>query len=403
MGTMLSLADVRVVLRSVMLVAAVAFAGTILTAGCTLDINAPIEPPPESWNPADNTHPDGPAFQDLLDRYVREGLPGVVLLVRTPEGEWNGAAGYAKLETAEPMLPSHRHHAASVTKMYTAVATLLLVEDGAIDLDARIARYLPEEVYGPIPNGSEATVRQLLSHTSGIPDFSGDIAYDLDFLSDPMGAFPAERLLSYLHGQTAWSTPGTSYWYSNANYFLLAMIMDEVAEGGHAGVVSERILQPLGLGATYYKNEPGYPTPPGLVNSYQDLAGDGRLMNVTDMATHNLTIFAGNAGLIATSADFADFIDGLLDGELLGAAMLAEMQAWRERSRYGLGLSYIETAYGRGVGHDGGDLGARSQVRHFPDHDATLVLLSNGGNGGDADRLFGRLWEEAVEAALGGV
>jgi hypothetical protein len=72
-------------------------AGVVLATSCTLDINAPVEPPPESWDPALNTHPDGPAFQGLLNRYVRQGLPGVVLFVRTPQGQWNGAAGYCCL------------------------------------------------------------------------------------------------------------------------------------------------------------------------------------------------------------------------------------------------------------------------------------------------------------------
>ena len=370
---------------------------------CTLDLTAPMVPPPETWDPALNTHPGGQVFQDILDRHVREGLPGVVLLVRTPEGLWNGAAGYGKVETADPMVPTHRHHAASVTKMYTATAVLLLAEDGLIDLDATISRYLPEAIYRPIPNGGQATVRQLLGHTSGIPDFSGDLKYELDFLNDPLGSYSTGRLLSYLHGQSALSAPGAGYFYSNANYFLLALIMDQVAEGGHARVMSEGIFHPLGLEATYYKNEPGYPTPPGLVNSYQDLAGDGRLMNVTDLATHALEVFGGNAGLIATSADFAAFIEGLLGGSIIGPESLAEMQAWRERSRYGLGLNYIETPYGPGIGHSGGDVGVLSQVRHFPDLDATLVLLSNGGDGGVTARVFSRLWEEVMQAALEGL
>ena len=101
---------------------------------------------------------------------------------------------------------------------------------------------------------------------------------------------------------------------------LLALIMDHVAEGGHAKVISEGILQPLGLDATHYKNESGYPRPPGLVNSYQDLAGD---------------------------------------------------------------------------------VGVLRQIRHFPDLDATLVLLINGGDSGITAKLFKRLWEETMELALG--
>jgi D-alanyl-D-alanine carboxypeptidase len=372
-------------------------------ACCTLTVTAPIEPPPESWDPAVNTHPDGALFQELLDRYVREGLPGVVLLVRTPLGQWNGASGYAKVETQVPMVPTSRHHAASVTKMYTATAVMLLAEDGLIDLDAEIREYLPESIWKPIPNGDGATVRQLLGHTSGIPDFSGALAYDLDFLNDPFGSYPPERLLSYLHGQSAIFAPGNGYFYSNAGYLLLALIMDSVTGGSHAEVISERVLEPMGLGATFYRNEPGYPTPPGLVNSYQDMAGDGRLMNVSDMATHSLEVFFGNAGLIATSADFAAFLEGLMDGELVGQESLSEMQEWRERSRYGLGLNFIETPFGPGIGHSGGDTGVLTQVRRFPELDATLVLLCNGGDGGVPARLFNRLWAEAMEAALSGL
>lgn len=378
-----------------------ALAVIFLAASCTMDVPTPIESPLETWDTALNTHPDGPALQDLLDRYVREGLPGVVLFVRTPQGQWNGAAGYAKIETAEPMLPTHLHHAASITKMYTATAVLILVEDGLIDLDARISQYLPESVYRDIPNGDQATVRQLLNHTSGIRDFGSNLAYDLDFFNDPKGSYPPDRLLSYLHGQSPFSSPGTSYFYSNANYMLLAMIMDNVTETGHASVISKRILQPLDLGATYYKNEPGYPRPPGLVNSYEDIAGDGRLMNVSDLAVHNAEIFMGNAGLMASSADFAGFIEGLLDGQLIGQELLSEMQAWGERSHYGLGLNFIETPYGPGIGHSGGDFGVLSRVRHFPDVDATFVLLVNAGDNGAIGGLFDQLWDEAMQTSLG--
>lgn len=378
-------------------------AAVVWAAGCTLDITRPVEPPPADWDPALNTHPNGAEFQELLDRYVREGLPGVGFLVRTPQGLWNGSAGYARVESSDPMLPTHRHHAASVTKIYTAAAVLLMAEDGLIDLDARISRYLPDTIYRPIPNGAQATVRHLLGHRSGIPDFSGDIAYDLDFLNDPMGSYPPERLLSYLHGQPSMAEPGGGYFYSNANFFLLALIMDYATQGSHADFMNLRILEPLGLTETYYEAGPGHPVPPGLVNSYQDLAGDGRLMNVTDLAINSMEIFFGNAGLVATSADYAHFLESLLGGELIGQEMLGQMLERPEGSRYGLGLGFRETPFGWAVGHGGGDLGVLSQVRRFPDHDATLVLLTNGGDGGVPAGLFDRLWDDAMEVALGGL
>jgi D-alanyl-D-alanine carboxypeptidase len=393
---------VRINTRQIYLWLAAVIVAVALGMSCTLDIQTPDDPPPDSWDPALNTHPDGSSFQRLLDEYVRRGLPGVVLFVNTPDGVWNGASGYANIETGRAMTPAHRHWAASVTKMYIASAGMLLAEDGDIDLDKTIDHYLPASVYGDVPNAAGSTVRHVLGHTSGIPDF-GVLAYDLDTFNDPMGSFPPERLLSYVKGETPIFSPGNGYMYSNTNYLLLALLLDHVTGASHADVISDRILQPLALDATYYKNEPGYPTPPGLVNSYHDLAGDGRLANVTDLAIHYNGMYVGHTGVIATSADYAAFIEALLGGDLIGPEMLDEMLAHTECDCYGLGLGFVDTPYGTGIGHGGGDLGILSQVRHFPDLDATLVLLINGGDDGVTEDLFQQLWDNVMRAALGGL
>ena len=96
------------------------------------------------------------------------------------------------------------------------------------------------------------------------------------------------------------------------------------------------------------------------------------------------------------------FIEGLFRGNVVGQASLAEMQVRTECACYGLGLHFKETPYGLGVGHSGGDLGILSEVRRFPDLDATLVLLVNGGDSGVTERLFKRLWDEAMRTALAG-
>jgi CubicO group peptidase (beta-lactamase class C family) len=126
-------------------------------------------------------------------------------------------------------------------------------------------------------------------------------------------------------------------------------------------------------------------------------------MNVSDMTIHAAGVFMGNAGLIATSADFAVFIEALLDGHVIGQESLAEMLEPTKSLRYGLGLHFTETPYGLGIGHNGSDFGVLSEVRRFPDVDATLVLLVNGGDSGITARLFNRLWDEAMQTALGGV
>jgi D-alanyl-D-alanine carboxypeptidase len=373
----------------------------VLGVSCTLDIATPDYGSPGSWDPALNTHPDGSAFQELLDRHVHDGLPGAVLYLRTPAGIWNGAAGYARLEGADPMLPTHLHHAASVTKMYTATAVMLLTEDGLVDLDRTIMQYLPRWAYEGVPNATTATVRQVLGHTSGIPDFGDSFSYELDTLNDPFGDYSPKRLLQYVKEQEALFTPGGGYFYSNTDYVLLALLIEQVTGEGHAEVISQRIIQPLGLAETFYGIGPGSPTPVGLVNSYQDLLGDGRIANVSDLSAHAAETAFGQAGLIASASDFATFLEALLGASILGPGSLDEMQDHTRCDCYGLGLSFLDTAYGVGIGHDGGDVGTRTEVRYFPSSDATLVLLTNGGNGGVPDRQFDQLWSEVLTAALG--
>jgi D-alanyl-D-alanine carboxypeptidase len=277
--------------------------------------------------------------------------------------------------------------------MYTAASAMLLVEDRVLDLDANISRYLPESICDSLPNGTTATVRQLLNNTSGIPDFSGAPNYYSDFYNDPLGDFPLERLLGYLYVQSPVGEAGTVFSYSNANYLLLALIMD-CSTGSHAKIISDRILKPMGLTATYYKNEAGFPWPPGTVDCYQYLDGDSVLTNITEFSVHGSEIFMGNAGLTASSADFARFIRYLLGGRIVGQESLTAMRD------SGLGIDIFDTEFGKGFGHSGSDYGAMIEVWCFPDKNATMVLLMNAGDCGNLGNLFKSLWVEAVNAAL---
>jgi CubicO group peptidase (beta-lactamase class C family) len=137
------------------------------------------------------------------------------------------------------------------------------------------------------------------------------------------------------------------------------------------------------------------------VSSYQDLVGNGGIMNGTDLAVHSAKTSLGYAGVIASAADYGAFVEALLGGKIIGEAMLDAMETRTESERYGLGLHFLETPYGIGIGHSGGSFGIMSQVRRFPELDATLVLLSNGGDGGVPAEVFGRLWDEVVGEALG--
>ncbi|MEJ0029548.1 MAG: serine hydrolase domain-containing protein [Bacteroidota bacterium] len=290
-------------------------------------------------------------YRQLLDWYVKQGVPGITLQVRTPsEGVWIGSAGKSKIETADPMLPCNIHHSASVVKMYVGTSIMLLVEDGKIDLDLPINTYLDHDLCDHIGNGNTATVRQLLNHTSGIRDFIVETKHLTDYFNNFFNDYTTMDFLHYIYNKSADFEPGTSVAYSNTNFVLLTMIIDSVTGKPHADFMTERIFKPFGLDETYYKNEPGYPKPPGLVNSYWDRYGDGKLENITDVAIHFDELSVGHDGMLASVHDYAAFIEALLKGKIVSPGSLEQMMQWQHDKKedvdYGLALIREHTSYG---------------------------------------------------------
>jgi len=366
---------------------------------CKLDINQPIEAPNGFWDESLNTHPRGVAFQKLLNDYVRRGLPGVVMFVKSPEGIWNGAAGYAKLETKTRMTPMNLHYSDSMAKTYTATAIMMLVEEGKIELDAKINQYLPRNICDQIGNGNEATVRHLLNHSSGIKNFTNDIIFKLDVFNDPFRPFPPEKLLEYTYGEAPYFPAGRGYEYSNTNFLLLAMIMDQVLDESHAKLISDRIIRHLGLENTYYKNEPAYPKPPGLVNTYTDFVGNGHLENWSEEENALCEgMEVGYSGFIASSFDYARFLEALLSGELVSEASLNDMTTGIDDRPYGLGLQFRHTRSGKAIGHMGDFVGSQALMFYYLAQDTYLVILMNVGPLGKVGELFDELWVAAQDA-----
>lgn len=356
--------------------------------GCTINISEPVGRPPAGWEQSHNTHPKAAQLQQLLDDYIAKGFPGLVMYVESPQGTWNGAAGYARIETRERMTPDHLFPSGSNAKPYTAVAVMLLVEDGRIDLDAKINRYLPRTITDKIGNGNTATVRQLLNHTSGIRDFIGKLSLWLDFFNDPSRQYSPAYSLERISGDPPDFPAGRQYAYSNTNYLLLALLMDHVLGTSHADFITERILRPLRFEHTYYKNQPGYPSPAGLVNGYSDMRGNGQLTNISDYMLAGIRNAVGNGGYVASSRDYAQFLEAVLHGDLLKETSLREMMQVMPGSSYGFGgFGVSRTRFGRRLGHTGDMPGAQTLRFYYLDQETFIVLLANGIDLGEQGRL----------------
>ena len=374
-----------------------------LLFGCQKRVVAPLQDCNQVIENIAQNHPLADSLQIMLDSRVGEGLPGAVLIVETPDGKWVGSSGMAKLETQEPMRPCHIFHSASVAKTYHAVAAMKLVEQGKLQLDNTIDDYLPEWICADLPNRKTATIRQLMNHTSGIPDFIEEGHHLMDYFNDLMKVFTQADYLDYICGDEADFEAGKGITYSNTNTVLLALIMDEVA-GSHADVITDEIINKLGLENTFYKNERGYPAPSGAVNTYLDQKGDGNLINTTLIERNFDKMTIGHDAMLASANDYFTFIQALMKGNLVSEASLDEMvdvAPYSEQGGYGLGLEIIKfkTADITMIGHNGGSLGAANNVFYYPEKDVTIVVCSNFGDFFDSNS--GRVFQQLLRDVIG--
>lgn len=265
-------------------------------------------------------------------------------------------SGVADRSTGEPMPDHGRVRIGSVTKTFTATIVMQLVAEGKIDLDAPIGTYLPGVLTGDGVDGQAITVRQIMQHRSGIPEFSGQPGADeLVAAAENTVLTPAEAVAIALR-QPAQFAPGTRFSYTNTNYIVLGMAIEEVTGRSYSTELQERIIGPLGLHDTYL---PG----PGEIDirgehphGYQDGPN-----GVTDVSRIEPSIPWSAGALVSTGHDLNTFWRALVDGKLVPQRELAEMTTPQtaateeEGLGYGLGVGSTTLSCGvRYIGHSGG-------------------------------------------------
>ena len=319
-------------------------------------------------------------IQQKLDEIVREGIPGVAIAIHTNEGYWSGASGFAKIETKEPMQMCHLQYGQSVAKTYMATAMLLLRDEGKIDLDEKITKYLPQNVSSKIKDAEKITVRMLLNHTSGVPEYNDNPQYVSYLLQHPLHEFSSMDYLEYVNGKPLLFTPGSKYKYSNTNYLLAALLADAVSEN-HADYIKNKILIPLELNNTCYHNGSCF-NKPELVNSYWDRYSNRQIENCSQMQRVNVASLIGDDGVIATPIDYIRFLKSLFGGEIISSSAMTEMLTFVEKNPnepegYGLGLHKEFYKGYTDYGHTGGGIGASCLLSYYPEKDVFIFLGIN--------------------------
>ncbi len=283
------------------------------------------------------------------------------------------SGGEELVKSSDPTITATTPFAiASVGKAFTAVAILRLAERGLLDLDGPATDVLPPSIVDAYPEVDGITLRQLLSMTSGLPDYYDEAFFDAAF-ADPDRMQTPEAAIAHVAGDPALFPPGTDYDYSNTNYVLLGLILEQVTGQPYHTVIAQEVLAPAGLSDSFvYGSRPlpadfaaGHPDRDDLRHYY---SGEG----------------LGDGGLISSARDVARFYTALFaDDLLLSDAMQEEMLADPDGWAYGLGVE-IEDGI---TGHSGGDFGYVSDVRmDLATGSVAVVLVAD--EDGDTDWAY---------------
>lgn len=265
-----------------------------------------------------------------------DGVPAALASVKDRGGRTRTyTAGVGDLATGAKVPRDGQVRIGSNTKTFTAVVVLQLVGEGKIGLDAPVDTYLPGLVRGDGIDGRHITVRQLLQHTSGLPNYS-------KYLSDDIRYYDPRELLDLALHRTADFAPGTNWAYSNTNYLVAGLIVQKVTGRPLSEEIDQRVIKRIGLRHTYFPL-PGEEVirerhPRGY---YQGSAG-APLVDATEWDPS----WAWAAGqMVSTNSDLNRFFTALLAGRLLPKAQLDQMRTTVPASypfpagaRYGLGL-----------------------------------------------------------------
>jgi D-alanyl-D-alanine carboxypeptidase len=327
-------------------------------------------------------HPKASIYQAVLDDYRAKGLPGIAILIRDDAGPWWGYSGKADLSDNVDMKTCVVSKAASITKTFISVLSLKLAEDGVIDLDDPIEKWLSRDIVKNVANARFCTIRQLLNHTTGIPDLIDNDVFYLGVLNDPARNWEPEELIKFVYGQDALFRPGQSVSYSNTNFLLLALIINKATGRNHGALLRERVIRPLYLNNTFYF---WHDRLPSVAQGYFDLFNNGTILNVTN---YNTGSGNGYGGLYSNVFDLQVFIEALLrEKTVLSEASLNQMLTFTDEEEganraNGLGIfkDFLERPADQfAYGHRGRDLGYTADMFWFPNQDYTMTYLINYG------------------------
>ncbi|BDX33656.1 D-Ala-D-Ala carboxypeptidase [Mycobacterium antarcticum] len=352
--------------------------------------------------PGDVAVPQAPAYaealHDELPAILRDnGIPGAIVLVRSREkGDWTATFGVAGIGSKVPPSIDDHVRIGSITKTLTTTVILQLQEEGMLEITHPISRYLPW-----VPNGDNITIHQLAEMRSGLYSYTSDPAFSATLEERPDTVWAPRQLLDVAFAHPPNFAPGRQYEYSNTNYVLLGLVIEELTGMSAASALQTRIFDPLGLRDTALPAADDSALPSPYPRGYMwgpNEAYEGPLPEAQQKAaltgalapadhTNDNPSWAWTAGAVTSrAADVADFIEAIVGGSLLDETS----RQWRLASlkpmdpsaagpaaelgfgTYGFGLEGAGPMYG----HPGNIVGFSGLAVHDPKAGNTVVILA---------------------------
>jgi D-alanyl-D-alanine carboxypeptidase len=304
------------------------------------------------------------------------GNPGMTVQVAAPGWTFASAAGLARLAPPLRAAPAMHFRAGSISKMFTAAAVCRLAEDGRLDIDDPVGKWLGRPYLDRMANADRITPRLLLGHRSGIADCEEDALESLQ-MSQPDRPLPAGLAIFRGLDRGPLHMPGDGHVYSNVNYLLLGLVIDAASGSSYEQYLARTIIKPLRLAHTFVTSDPPIRA---LPEPYMRclLSEGGRW---TDYSTMYRVFDRAAADLVSTAGDINLFHRALMEGRIIGRTMLREVEDFLPASeRYDYGLGYTRKRVGALtlLGHSGTCRGSWTNLYYCVEKDAYFAFNVNG-------------------------
>ncbi|WP_051766632.1 serine hydrolase domain-containing protein [Saccharothrix syringae] len=340
-------------------------------------------------------------LQRDVDALRQRGVIGIQARVTSGRRTWTATSGLADVTTGRPVPAEGHYRVASYTKTFVATVVLQLVGEGRLGLDDAVEQHLP----GLLPDRG-ITVRHLLQHTSGLPEYRAALPGRdrAGFEEHRFDHYEPRQLVALALARPPTSRPGEAWSYSNTGYVVAGLVIQAVTGHPWAHEVRQRIIRPLGLtGTSVPGDDPRLPEP--HARAYQQWTLGGELSDTTEF---NPSSSDAAGQVISTTRDLDRFFRALMSGRLLRPAELAEMLRTRPADdglEYGLGLYRKPlTCGGYYWDHGGNTTGTISRGGVSPDGEHGIALAYTGAHGNSlediaalaaaSDRIVDRLFCE---------